>query len=476
MSDALRSRKAQLRTHFDAIAPELPRWNQRNAYYYRGLARLLRTFIPQGSAVCEVGCGTAELLNAVAPSFGVGVDCSPEVIRLARARYPHFEFYEGDIDEVLPIAKAFDYVILSDLVGYLDDIHASFRNLHALCGDRTRIIVTKYNRLWSPILTLAAKLHLKQPHPFLNWIGQRDVVRLLQLADFEIIQQGRRVLFPKDIPWFSAFVNRVLAPLPFLNRFCVIEYVIARRRPAHAVDARFRVSVIVPTRNERGNIERIVQHMPTLGSGTEILFVEGHSTDGTLEEIQRVAVASTGKRNVRYVVQGGRGKWDAVRTGFTRAHGDILMVFDADASVDPEVLRTCYEIISTRRGEFIFGSRLIYPMERGAMQPLNTFMNRRFGAAVARVTGQHVTDAFCGTKVLFKRDFERMPSSSAAWEQLDRYGDLTLFSGAAALCLKMVEVPVHYRTRTYGTSKMLRFREGWRFTRAIMRMWWALRS
>ncbi|MBI4450088.1 glycosyltransferase [Candidatus Uhrbacteria bacterium] len=476
MSGEPQSRKVQLRAHFDAIAPELPQWNLRNAYYYQCLSRLLRTFIPPGHSVCEIGCGTAELLHAVEPKVGAGIDCSAAVVRLAQERYPELEFYEGDIDVVSPITHAFDYVVLSDVVGYLDDIYASLKNLHALCDERTRIIVTKYNRLWSPILTLAAKLRLKQPHPFLNWIGQHDVVRLLQLADFEIIQQGRRILFPKYIPWFSAFVNRVLAPLPLINRLCVIEYVIARQRPAHAVSARFRVSVIVPARDERGNIERIVQRMPTFGSGTEILFVEGHSTDGTLEEIDRVTAASAGKRNVRCVVQEGRGKWDAVRTGFMHAQGDVLMVFDADASIDPEALRKFYEIISTRRGEFVFGSRLIYPMERGAMQPLNTFMNRRFGAAVARVTGQHVTDAFCGTKVLFKRDVERMPALPAAWEQLDRYGDLTLFFGAAALSLKMVEIPVHYRARAYGASKMLRFQEGWRFLRALTRMWWGLRS
>jgi len=411
----------------------------------------------------------------VEPKVGAGIDCSPTVVRLARERYPHLEFYEGDIDVVSPITKAFDYVILSDLVGYLDDIHASFKNIHALCDERTRVIVTKYNRLWSPILTLAASLRLKQPHPFLNWIGHHDVVRLLQLADFEIIQHGRRTLFPKYIPWFSAFANRVLAPLPIINRFCVIEYVMCRLRPRHSAGARFRVSVIIPARNERGNIEQIVQRVPALGSATEILFVEGHSTDGTREEIQRVVAEYAGKRNVRCVVQGGRGKWDAVRTGFAQANGDILMVLDADASVDPAALRTFYDTISTRRGEFLYGSRLIYPMERGAMQPLNVFMNRRFGSAVARVTGQHATDAFCGTKVLFQRDFERMsiPSKLA---QLDRYGDLALFFGAAALSLKMVEVPVHYLARTFGESKMLRFREGWRFTRAVMRMWWDLRS
>lgn len=469
-SDAPLSRKAQLRAHFDAIASELPRWNQKNAYYYACLSRLLRTFIPPERTVCEIGCGTAELLDAVQPAMGAGIDCSPEVIRLARERYPKFTFYEGDIDAASPIAYAFDYVVCSDLVGYLDDIHASFKNFHALCSDRTRVIVTKYSRLWSPVLTLAAKLGLKQPHPFLNWISQRDVVRLLQLADFEIIHQGRRVLFPKYIPWFSAFVNRVLAALPLLNRLGVIEYVICRPVPRRMVDARFRVSVIVPTRNERGNIEPIVQRIPTLGSGTEILFVEGHSDDGTGAEIQRVIAAYEGKRNIRCVAQPGRGKWDAVRTGFAEARGDILMVLDADLSVDPAMLHTCYDVISARRGEFVFGSRLIYPMERDAMQPLNTFMNRRFGAAVARVTGQHVTDAFCGTKVLFRRDFEQMPTLPPRWEQLDRYGDLTLFYGAAALSLKMVEVPVHYRARRYGSSKMLRFREGWRFLRAVWSM------
>lgn len=462
------SRAEHLRAYFDRMAPDLPRWNRTNAYYYEQLARLLRTFIPPGSTVCEVGCGTAELLHALRPSVGVGIDASPVVVQHARTRYPAYTFYEGTCDVVIPITQAFAYVVLSDLVGYLEDIQASFENLRALCTDQTRVIITQYNRWWSPILSLAAFLRLKQPHPFMNWVSRSDVERLLDLAGFEVMHRGRRLLFPKRVPLLSAFCNRILAPLPGLNRLCVIEYVIARQRPAPTADARFRVSVVIPARDERGTVARIIREVPSLGSGTEIVFVEGHSTDGTREEIERCITADGGKRNIRMVAQRGRGKWDAVRTGFQEARGDILMVFDADCGVDPSALRKVYDVISTRRGEFVFGSRLLYPMERGAMQPFNRMMNWWFGVAVSRITGQQVTDAFCGVKALFARDLHRMTAPS--WEHLDRYGDLTLFFGAATGCRKMVEVPVHYRARTYGASKMLRFREGWRFFRILLQM------
>lgn len=228
-----------------------------------------------------------------------------------------------------------------------------------------------------------------------------------------------------------------------------------------------RVSVVVPARNERENLARIVRDIPSLGSGTEILIVEGGSQDGTREEAERLRAAYAEKRDIRVLAQRGRGKWDAVRTGFAAATGDILMVLDADCTVDPAALQALYEVLRSRRGAFVFGSRLRLPMEHDAMPPVNQLLNRCMAWMVTRIIGQRVTDALCGAKAMFRADVERMESSFRAAEPWDRYGDLSLFLGAAQLGLKMVEVPVQYRTRTYGASGMERLREGCRFLRIL---------
>jgi glycosyltransferase involved in cell wall biosynthesis len=282
----------------------------------------------------------------------------------------------------------------------------------------------------------------------------------LDLADFEIIRSGYRLLLPKNIPVISWILNKYISQLPLLRKLCVVRFIVARPRVQEMHPERFSVSVIIPARNEHGNIEKAVQRIPDMGSKTEIIFVEGGSIDGTLDEVKRV-VETYGKKNaLSYYVQSGIGKANAVREGFARATGDILMILDADLTVAPEDLPKFYYAIAANRGEFVNGSRLVYPMEKQAMRFLNLLGNKFFSMMFTYLLDQKFKDTLCGTKVLFKSDYEKISANRSYFGEFDPFGDFDLIFGAAKQNMKIVEMPIRYAERTYGETNIQRWRHG----------------
>src|SRR5436190_268355 len=457
-----------LRSLWDRYAPEATKWQQRNRGYHQALESLARFYIPPGERILEIGSGTGDLLAALEPSEGVGIDCSEEMTRVAAQRHPHLTFHSTAAEELRLEGKTFDVIILSDLVGQLYDILAVFKKLRSVCHPGTRIVLNWYSRVWQPILGLAEALRLKSPMPVFNWTSPEDIRNLLHLAGFRVISQNGHLLLPKRIPLLTTLMNRFLAHAPGFRWMCLTNWVVAR---PEGIDEDVRdpsVSVIVPCRNEAGNIENVVRRMPSMGRHTEILFVEGHSKDNTLEECRRVAEKYP-ERDIRVLVQEGVGKGDAVRLGFSRAQGDVLMILDADLSVAPEDLPQFYETLVARKGDFVNGSRMVYSMEERAMRFLNLVGNRGFALLLSRLMGQPVKDTLCGTKVLFRRDYERIAKGRAHFGKLDPFGDFDLLFGAAKLGLQIVEIPVRYRERVYGETNISRFRHGWLLLRMCFR-------
>ncbi len=437
----------------DEQARDDARWKRKNRYYHESLERIVRFHVPAGASVLEIGCGNGDLLDALAPSRGVGMDISPSMVGQARSRYPHLVFLTGDA-ESLPIGEPFDYVILSDLIGHLGDVQRAFDELRRVCHPRTRIIVTYFNYLWEPLLRMGERLGMKRPQPGQNWLALEDIRNLLSLAGFQTIHQGYKLLLPVRVPLLSSFCNRVLANVPVLRKLALVELVVARPAPVPVPEASLSVSVVIPARNERGNIENAILRTPAMGRHTEIVFVEGNSSDGTAEEIERVIAAYPG-RDVKLVRQGdGKGKGDAVRKGFAAASGDVLMILDADLTVPPEDLPKFFRALASGRGEFINGSRLVYAMEKQAMRFLNTLGNKFFSLVFTFLLDQRFKDTLCGTKVIYRRDYERIAAGRGY------FGDFDLIFGAAKLDLKIVEVPIRYRDRTYGSTQISRFRHG----------------
>jgi SAM-dependent methyltransferase len=447
---------------FDQAASRRRMFRKFNLYYYKELVRLFRFTIPPGGRILEVGCGDGFLLRQLQPSFGLGIDLSPKMVELARASAApgedNLRFEVADIEGVR-FEETFDYVILSDLLGNLLDVQQALENVRSACHERTRVIINYHGILWEPLLRLVAGMRLKMPNRHQNWITNSDIRHFLNLADFEVVTHQMRLLLPQYVPGLSWFLNRVVARLPGVNRLCLSHLLVVRKKERPAAVERS-VSIVVPCRNEKGNIRGAVERIPPFGTKQEILFVDGHSTDGTVEEIEAVIRDFPGK-DIKLFHQEGKGKGDAVRLGFARAAHDVLMILDADLTMPPEDLPKFYNAIATGKGEFINGSRLVYPMEKEAMRPLNILGNKFFSASLSALLGQSLRDTLCGTKVLRKEDYQRIAANRAFFGDFDPFGDFDLLFGASRLRLRIAEIPIRYRDRAYGQTNISRFRHGW---------------
>jgi len=456
--------KEGIREYFDKTANRRTVWKERNSFYHKSLERYFSLIIPTGSRVLELGCGTGDLLAAVKPGYGVGVDFSPVTISIARTRYPDIHFREGDIEDSLwaddPSFKEvkFDYIILSDILHILWDVQKALNQLHQFCHPWTRIIISNYNFLWEPWLKLGEYTGMKQKSPNSNWLSHRDIFKLLEIEGFEMISHYRKLLIPKYIFLLNSLMNRFLINLPLVNIMGLVNFVIARPLPIRKEE--YTVSIIIPARNEMGNIQNAILMTPVFGRSQEFIFVEGHSSDGTWEEMERVKKTLDGK-NIKILKQSGKGKGNAVREGFNAASGEILMILDADLTTPPEELPKFYSALAEGRGEFINGCRLVYPMEKEAMRFLNLIANKFFGWFFSYLLGQRLKDTLCGTKVLFKSDYEKIKTNRSYFGDFDPFGDFDLLFGAAKLNLKITEVLVRYKERTYGSTQISRFRHGW---------------
>jgi SAM-dependent methyltransferase len=467
MSNRLVTERAQ--KHFDAIALKLDWWARRNRYYYQDLDRLHQFLIPAGSKVLEIGCGTGDLLSRIGADLGVGIDFSSVVINLAQTKYPDLHFYCLDAEHIDPnictefplLDTKFDYIILSEVLGDLTNIQQVLANLQQICHPHTRVVINFHNFLWEPILNLAERIGQRRPQPPQSWLSMSDVINLLNITGYQPVKIGRRCIMPKYIPIVSDFVNRYLSPLPIVNHLGLTNYIVARQqidRPTSNHD--FTVSVIIPARNEAGNIAAAIDRLPQLGKHTEVIFVEGHSQDETWDKIQTLVREYTGNLTIQAFQQTGKGKGDAVRLGFEKATGDILIILDADLTVQPEELINFVSAIVSRRGEFINGSRLVYPYSQAAMPWLNTLANKFFALVFSFLLGQNIKDTLCGTKVLWREDYLRIVANRSYFGDFDPFGDFDLLFGAAKLNLHIVEVPVRYQPRTYGESNIAHVREG----------------
>ncbi|HNW60749.1 MAG TPA: bifunctional class I SAM-dependent methyltransferase/glycosyltransferase family 2 protein [bacterium] len=448
--------KQDLIRYYDDYAAQRGRWKKKNRYYHRCLARYFSFIIPANSRVLEIGCGTGELLAAVRPGYGVGVDFSPHMISKAQERFPGLTFRVDDA-EILELNEKFDYVILSDLVGTLWDIQAALKNLRRVTHPRSRIVISYYSYLWEPLFRLAEKLGLKFRQPLQNWLSPLDMANLLELEELEIVREERKLLLPRNIPVLAFLCNRLIANLPLLNHLCMINLLVAR--PVAHPHAEATVTMVIPARNESGNIENAIQRIPRFGAGQEILFIEGHSSDDTYDRMLAVQQKYP-ERDIKVMRQSGSGKGNAVFEAFDAASGEVLMILDADLTTPPEDLPKFYHALMANRGEFINGCRLVYPMEKEAMRFLNLIANKLFSLFFSYLLGQPLKDTLCGTKVLFREDYQRIKQGRSYFGDFDPFGDFDLLFGAAKLNLRIVEVIVRYRDRAYGTTQISRFRHG----------------
>jgi len=452
---------------YDALAAKRSKYRKRNSYYHQQIEKRYQYVVPAGAKVLEIGCATGDLLASLKPSRGVGIDFSEQMLSEARSRHPHLEFVRMNA-EALTLDETFEYVVISGLLGDLDDIQAFFSKLRTVTCPDTRVIIDYYNHLWEPLVHFAEWVGLKMPTRIQNWLPLADIENLLYLNDFEVVKQSYVMLLPKSIPPFTTLANRFLARLPGLRKASLVTMIVAKERGWLKNPDDYSTTVVIPTKDERGNIEEAVRRTPKLGNHTEIIFVDGNSTDGTADEIQRVMAANPGK-DISFIPQGdGVGKGDAVRKGFAAAKGDILMILDADLTVPPEDLPKFFDALIEGKGEFINGTRLVYQMDKQAMRFLNFLGNKFFSMAFTWLLEQRLRDTLCGTKVLFKKDYEKIAAGRSFFGDFDPFGDFDLLFGAAKQHLKIVEVPIRYRERTYGDTSISRFTHGWLLLKMVV--------
>jgi SAM-dependent methyltransferase len=442
--------------YFDDLAPKEDVWRRRTAPYHNLLRSICRSLVPPGQRVLELGCGRGDLLASLEPSYGVGVDISEGMIAAARERHPGLEF-ELSSAEALQRNEQFDYIVLSDLVPYVEDLQSLFKSVAAHSHPHTRVVISTFSNVWRPLLAVLGGLGIRPRGPIRNWVAPKDLVNLAELAGLETVAQRREVLLPTGSRALSAVANGVLARLPGLRSLALTYWLIARPAAKRLSDCG--VSVIVPARNEAGSIGPAVERIPEMGRETEIIFVEGGSKDNTRERIEE-EIAAHPERNMRLVVQSEKGKWNAVKEGFDAASKEILMILDGDLTVPPEELPKFYEALVSGRGELINGSRLVYGMEPGAMRFLNMLGNKFFAGLLSFVLGEYVKDTLCGTKVLLREDYDRIRSRRGEFGDDDPFGDFELLLGAAQVGLKIVNLPIRYSARIYGDTNIQRFSNG----------------
>ena len=472
-------RKQRTLEQAEQFADERERWKARHTYYYEEEQRYWRFLVPNSVRVLELGCSTGDLLAALKPSEGLGVDFSQIAIDHAKAKHPNLRFQYGDVenlDDIVESDAKFNVIMMQDTIGALDDCLETFRGLHRYCQPNTRIIVSYHSRLWEPFLLLYTRLVNKELARPSNWLSSEDIANLLDLAGFDVIKRDWRILCPFRIFGIGRLINQYIATLPMIRKLCLRNYVIARPR-LNEQSGDISTSVIVPCRNERGNIEAALTRMPKFCSNLEIIFVEGNSTDGTWEKIQEVLQTHHDlPMTIKAFKQPGRGKGDAVREGFARANGDILMILDADLTVPPKDLPKFYQALVSGKGEFINGSRLVYPMEKQAMRFLNLLANYIFALLFTYLLNQRHTDTLCGTKVLWRRDYELIVRNRGYFGDFDPFGDFDLIFGASKLNLKTAEIPVRYAAREYGETNISRFRHGLLLLRMVCFAFWKFKA
>lgn len=448
-------------SHWDRVSSRKEATSRIGSFYHKLIKHYFRLLIPQDLKILEIGCSHGDLLSALRPAFGVGIDFSGKMIRRAGAKYPHLHFIRADAHE-LPCRGSFDVIILSDIVNDLWDVQSVLENIKSMCHPGTRLVINFYNNLWRIPLGVVGHLKLGAEMLEQNWFSPNDIKNLLQLSDFQLIKRQPAILMPLNVRFVANFVNRYLARLVPFSWFDLTNFIVAGpqlQKSGNSDTEKPSVSVIIPARNEAGNIEKIIERIPHMGAETELIFVEGHSDDNTYGRIEQ-AMASYPQKRCRLFQQSGNGKGDAVRLGFDKAEGDILMILDADMTVPPEDLPRFYQALVDGKGEFINGVRLVYPLENQSMRFLNILGNKFFSLVFSWLLDQPVKDTLCGTKVLSKKHYHLIAANRRYFGDFDPFGDFDLLFGAARMNLKIVEMPIRYRARTYGSTNIDRWRHG----------------
>ncbi len=461
MTISLSQRSQSIKEFFNQQAQNLTKYRKLRNYYWNDIIAYCNFYIHETDSVLEIGCANGDALAKLNGKKKSGLDFSESMIAEAQKSHPDIQFFCQDAHQI-DIDEKFDVIVISNTVGLLDDVQTVFEQIKKVSHPATRIIVTYYSHVWEPFLKFAELIGIKKKAPEQNWLSSSDISNMLELAGLESFRSTRRMLFPINIPIISWFINKYIAKLPLINQLCINDFVNARlvQNVNEDVSSKYSTTVVIPARNESGNIEDAILRLPKFGKHVEIIFVEGNSTDDTWAKIQEIAAKYKDTHDIKICQQEGKGKGDAVRKGYSIATGDILMILDADLTVPPEDIPKFYEAIASGKAEFINGCRLVYPMDKKAMRFLNMLGNHFFSKVFSWLLEQPIKDTLCGTKVMFRTDYIKLTQNRKFFGEFDPFGDYDLLFGAYKLNLKILDLPIRYKERTYGDTNISRFKHG----------------
>tara|TARA_Y100001970_G_scaffold292111_1_gene431978 strand:+ start:1810 stop:3261 length:1452 start_codon:yes stop_codon:yes gene_type:complete len=464
----------KISSFYDGVAKNRKKWLNKGSAFHKEDVLNIKEFILPNSSILELGCGTGNLIKKIKPSYGVGIDLSKEIIKEANKDKSNIKFIHGNISDLkslIPENQKFDYIILSDTIGYLEDVQSTLECLHDFCKKETRLIISYYSPLWSPIFSLATLLRFKMPEIKTQLLNLNDIKSFLKIANFDVVRLEKKILSPIKLFGLGRVFNRYLATLPILSFFCLRHYVIARSLENITKPIYKSASVIIPCKNEEGNIDAAIKRLPRFCEKLEVIFIEGNSKDKTWEKIESVKKRYSRKKEnfiIKSYKQKGKGKAEAVFFGFEKASNDVLFILDADLTMPPEELPKFWKKIVQGEAEYVNGTRLIYPMDNEAMRFLNYVANKIFSILFSWILSQRYTDTLCGTKVLTKDNYNKIKIKNNDLGNFDPFGDFFIIFGASRLCLKMCEIPIRYKARSYGETQISRFSHGFMLIKMVV--------
>jgi len=467
-------RKVAIKRFFNSSKLKRDDWLKKARIFHKEDMNFLKEIIPEGSNILELGCGNGHLLASLKPKYGLGIDFSKRLISEAKKNHPKISFLEEDIENISSkdiVKRKFDFVIICDTIGFLEDVEETLQKLHTFFDENTRLIVSYYSPLWMPLLNIAEIFRLKMSSINSTLLTPSDISNFLQGAQFETVRVERKVLIPFNLFGLERIINRFFAPLPLISNICLRHYNISRSLKSLNYTKKKSASIIIPCKNEQGNIIAAIQRLPKFTDKMEVIFVEGNSSDGTWKEINGLIKKNNIKKSgfsIKAFKQPGKGKADAVFYAFEKASNDILFILDGDLTVAPESLKKFWNKIASGEAEYINGSRLVYPMDDNAMRFLNYIANKIFSILFSWLLGQRFTDTLCGTKVISKKNYERLKVKNEDLGNFDPFGDFFIIFGASRLCLKITEVPIRYKARIYGVTQISRFTHGFLLVRMVI--------
>ena len=358
--------------------------------------------------------------------------------------------------------KKYKTIILTDLFEVSTDILELLSMVNKLLGKDGVIVICSINQKWNRILNLFERLNLKDENQKRLFINSNIVLNIAKVTGLEFVTQRNKQIFPFKMLGLGSLINNILEILFFPFSFGIRIYSILNQQEKFNEEKKYSKSIIIPAKNEEKNLKPLLNQIPKLEEDHEIILAIGDSEDKTYEVAKEIKEARCWPFEVKVIKQTGKGKANAVWEAVEEASKEVIIILDADISVNPETIVQFNSVIDTGKASFVNGTRLIYGMESGAMRIVNNLGNRIFQYIVSIIIGQKITDSLCGTKVFFRKDFNKIKIWKELVQMKDPFGDFDMIFTAGYFGLKILEIPVRYQARVYGVTQIKRFRDGYK--------------